>query len=658
MDTSILSIPTITSYHQQGDKAISTATDEIDQLACQLMEKLDGRATALANGAQFELALRDATFIRTLAPRSSLGYLTAGYIYRQQGRQQEAVAMYDQGLVNVPISDVCYTNLQLERADAANAASKRIDFITQLPLELVTAEILPLVFKDTPLQPDTPCPYLYVSHAWQQVILRSNNLDFYIDRKRCTLPDHDDQLARFAPYVKSLTIADCASFDEEDEDRRYTLPPIFEYYRFQCITHLKIGYNVDEKQEVMIIVESLGDALTHLDLDNWDVLDMGVSLGFVLDHCPNLTSLVLANSEICALSDQHRNLTHLNLHWIRRCPVSDSTTGNILAHLPSLVSFKITPMPNGTQFIARIQGYCPNMKILSTGNALGLEDGCPHGRGLQKLSFGNRYRKNPYDADTMIQLLVDNQQSVSELLFNGSITSTRASLDQYTPITFEQLQYLDLDASNDALVVLGKSIIRHAPYLRNVDINIQTTNDHDVFDAMTGLQHLQRIAAECVAPNSTSFHHLLVHHIQLGPLSSLKELVIDFAHDIWASPWVCAISGLPNLQRLVITTFASGVPSTYLMIMEVLAKGCGSLTYLELNCGGYTIPEGAVTKWMNHPNVLCLRVQTAFLSDSDIFSVISIPKLRRFILQAPVQDYIIKVLEQNITHVRIEEDDS
>ncbi|CDS06465.1 hypothetical protein LRAMOSA08993 [Lichtheimia ramosa] len=327
MDTSILSIPTITSYHQQGDKAISTATDEIDQLACQLMEKLDGRATALANGVQFELALRDAAFLRTLAPRSSLGYLTAGYIYRQQGYQQEAVAMYDQGLVNVPASDVCYTKLQLEQADAANAASKRIDFITQLSLDLVTSVLLPLVFDNASLQPDTPCPYLYVSRAWQHVILESNNLDFYIDRKRCTLPDHDDQLARFSAHVKSLTIDECASFEDEDEDCRYTLPPIMEYYQFQRITHLKIGYNVGEKQEVMFIVESLGDALTHLDLGNWDVLVMDVSLGFVLDHCPNLTSLVLANSEIHPLLDQYCNLTHINLHWLRHCPVQTLSLG-------------------------------------------------------------------------------------------------------------------------------------------------------------------------------------------------------------------------------------------------------------------------------------------------------------------------------------------
>ncbi|KAJ8658038.1 hypothetical protein O0I10_006309 [Lichtheimia ornata] len=212
----ILSLPPIASYHQQGESTISTATKEIDQLACQLMEKLNERSTAMANGAQFQLALCDAEAIRFINPSSSLGYLKAGYIYQQQGRQKEAVAIYKEGLVNVPSSDACYTNLQMQLAEASNAANKRIDFISRLPLELVVSGILPWVFDNYQLAADKRCPYLYVSRTWRKRILDCNNLSFDVDCVYKKPPLHYQELERFAAHVKTLSMEAARTASYED----------------------------------------------------------------------------------------------------------------------------------------------------------------------------------------------------------------------------------------------------------------------------------------------------------------------------------------------------------------------------------------------------------------------------------------------------------
>lgn len=199
----LYSVPAISCFHGKDDTPISAITIEICELASRLLEKLNERSATLARGGQFHLALSDAATMRVLAPRSSVGYLRAGTIYEQQGNQRAAVRMYDQGLETVPPSEHGYTNLEKRRTEAMHAAdTKCVDFITQLPLDIVTTSITPLLFENNRLDANKPCSYLYVSHPWQQRLLASNPLTFMI---------HEDvsdsvQVIKFASHIKSLLI--------------------------------------------------------------------------------------------------------------------------------------------------------------------------------------------------------------------------------------------------------------------------------------------------------------------------------------------------------------------------------------------------------------------------------------------------------------------
>lgn len=199
----LYSLPETSSFHGQDDTHIAAVSHTIGELACQLVEKLNVRSATLARGGQIHFALSDAATMRVLAPRSSVGYLRAGAIYQQQGNERAAVRMYDQGLEAVSPSDHGYTDLKQRRAEAMHAAdSKRVDFITQLPLDIVATSITPLLFESVHLHADKPCPYLYVSRAWQQRLLASNPLTFMIHK------DVSDsrQVIKFASHVKSLVI--------------------------------------------------------------------------------------------------------------------------------------------------------------------------------------------------------------------------------------------------------------------------------------------------------------------------------------------------------------------------------------------------------------------------------------------------------------------
>ena len=78
-----------------------------------------------------------------MLPGSALGYLCTGDIYCQQGRYATAISIFDQGLKQVPESDPYYQHIQQHRMTAVENNTKRVDFISRLPFDIVITNILP-----------------------------------------------------------------------------------------------------------------------------------------------------------------------------------------------------------------------------------------------------------------------------------------------------------------------------------------------------------------------------------------------------------------------------------------------------------------------------------------------------------------------------------
>lgn len=197
-------LPPVSMHQGEDDQVMATTSDAITNLATQLIDQLDTRAKALANGAQFDLALRDAAMVRALSPTSALGYLRAGSVYQQQGHQQAAVSIYKQGLKVVAPTDPGYTELETSCAAALDAQAKVIDFVSELPHDIVSMKIVPLLFDK--LEEYKICPYLYVSSTWHNRILANNalHLRMFQERNILVFPEYD--MLRYTRHYKSLSI--------------------------------------------------------------------------------------------------------------------------------------------------------------------------------------------------------------------------------------------------------------------------------------------------------------------------------------------------------------------------------------------------------------------------------------------------------------------
>ncbi|KAJ8658024.1 hypothetical protein O0I10_006295 [Lichtheimia ornata] len=659
-DPSTPSIEPINSHHQQRQAVIATATEEINQLTCQFMAKLNERSTAMANGGNFDRALRDVAVMQAIDPTSFLGYLKAGDIYQQQGRQQDAAAMYEKGLVHVSSSDYRYTNLQMRQKDALDAANKRVDFISQLPLELVVSEILPWVINYLyRLAVDTPCPYLYVSRTWRQRILLCNNLSFHADGVTNSDVFQFRELERFAEHVKTLLV-------EAGRSNLHEGPlSVFDDCDFPNLTHVTICYNGYEEDDLMSALESVRRTMTHLVLymeghteeDNDD--DYGTSrihLGGVLDLCPGLVSLELMSFTIHHLTVQHTTLTQLTLSTVI-FPLSYDAMINILSHLPSLVYFDLHHVPD-LRFLTRLHVYCPGMKLLKCGGCDSFDEDIydRHVQGLQKLRLGIDDVDEQFNADDLVPLLLENRQSIDHIRVTGRLIGESVVRDYKSlgsSLTFDRLKKLEVHAANDQLATLALSIIHRSPNLCHVRLGSHAANRDTIWNALRGLSNFQTLSTRKMTMDSISFRNILEHQVELGKDSLLKELQVGMGADVSTFSWMDMIGGLQNVTKVALLTTTIETPSAYLSTNATIAEGCPSLLRLELYFGRQPAPEGTITLMKDHPTLQCLRIHASSIAERDVVNLLSFTKLNNvIIIIAPIQDYLIALLRARIPHMK------
>lgn len=404
----------------------------------------------------------------------------------------------------------------------------------------------------------------------------------------------------------------------------------------------------NERDTLIGILERIGGTLTHLELSNVDDMPFGANLDCVWDLCPKLVSLEVFHAEVQPPLVPYLSLTHLAMRSTDICPFTGTVINDMLSKLPSLLSLAVSPMPQDMQFLTSIHHHCPKLKLFSVG--VDSYFGCvyQYQDGLERLSVGDGDEQDPFDTEGLISLLHQNHRSLGQVILGGCLREgTSVSFDE--DFEFERLEALEVDAVDDEFVQLTVSIIRRAPQLRSIILEIRTCGDQDIFDLIKPLAHLQRLAALKIPHDSPSLYNCFQHHAQLGSHSPLKHIQIEIDELAWDSPWVCAMAELQNLKTLMISVYE--MPEAYLSIIEKVAKGCPSLSYLELNCDRYDMPDGTVALLKDHPTLEGLCLDARSISDSDIMSVLTVPKLNRFIFNAPVKDYMIDLLRRNITKV-------
>ncbi|KAI7878398.1 hypothetical protein K492DRAFT_6952 [Lichtheimia hyalospora FSU 10163] len=184
---------------------IADSTRWLQQCVQEQLSYLDKRARALATTAHFEAALKDATTMQQLNPSSAAGYLCAGHVCSHQGREKAAIAIYDQGLAVVPLSDPSYQQLVDARSRAQAQNCRCIDFIKELPVDIIE-NIVSRILTEEAMAPSEVREYLGVSREWQEKLLQCSRWLHVESTTSDDLAKDDELLEQVAPYCTGLTL--------------------------------------------------------------------------------------------------------------------------------------------------------------------------------------------------------------------------------------------------------------------------------------------------------------------------------------------------------------------------------------------------------------------------------------------------------------------
>ncbi|KAJ8657585.1 hypothetical protein O0I10_006649 [Lichtheimia ornata] len=360
--TDLCKQPILKATSEKYTTIVYDSTTRLHQLIDSILSALNERVIGFTKLANFDAALGDVSIIQQLSPSSALGYLCAASVYKEQGKQLQVIDICNKGLDVVDPNDTDYSTLQQMKADAMQYQNKRIDFITDLPWDLVTTTLLPtFVDDDSPLDASRACPYLYVCKQWRDLILQhSNGLRFEIGpNEEQADPRQQWQLVTFARHIKALHL------------RRYTkgtwLYDLLRDHDFCSLRELYFDAFSNNGDDFVSFLQSLGGPLTHLAINDTHSLHFEgmFPLAEVLSACPNLLSFAVTHPFLCdftALSmTTYSNMTTLSL-FSTTDPFSRDEIIRICQCFPALKELHLSRCEDSMELVLMVPRYCPLLK--------------------------------------------------------------------------------------------------------------------------------------------------------------------------------------------------------------------------------------------------------------------------------------------------------
>ncbi|KAJ8657596.1 hypothetical protein O0I10_006660 [Lichtheimia ornata] len=558
--------PTLTTTTEKYVQLVHDATTELHEPVQSNLSALDVRANALTKLANFESALHDANAMQQLSPSSALGYIRAADIYSEQGKQRQVIDICNQALDVVDTKDMGYDTLQRAKDVAMQRQSTRIDFVSQLPVDVVITTLIPMFMDHFPLYKQ--CAYLYVSREWRDRIIQCfGELSFVVSERG------HSQVIELSRYTTSLHIGIYSEgtwlSDLIDNNDFCALREI----HIQAFWTIHIG-------RFLSTLKSISGTLTHLNLNMESGPDLG--LAEIVMVCPNLKLLNIrdpADADATSLPmTTWPTLTTLSLLFAHK----DITRDQVIAiwkRFPSLKKLQLSPCTD-VQSTLLVSEYCPwinrlDVSVYSSGIQLVYsdEENSSEQHGVTKITMAIKHPSGKTCKDT--SSIVKKYHNTLEHLEWGM----DSSLDTEN---IEHLQYPRLKKL--ALCRSGWQIPRYAPLLEELMLTSRIITTHpDVFDMIS--PHLIKLELKLQgAPQLVDKSSIVRFLGRVALQCQLKELVVRFHSEDNVTSVMDAIYRLDQLECLKISFTRVWDPYRMERFFDRLVKACPLLSRLELKC--------------------------------------------------------------------------
>ncbi|CDS09581.1 hypothetical protein LRAMOSA10941 [Lichtheimia ramosa] len=442
-----------------------------------------------------------------------------------------------------------------------HGSNKRIDFISELPLDVVVYNIVPRILSGGPiaLRLDIPNSYLDVCRTWcERFMVVAGNMRCRIRRLFSLSKQQEMRLKAAGPYVRRLDVI--AISDQSINQLAGTV-------KFTCLSELTISMN--GSQTAYHHFFSTLPNLTYLKITYNSPAYEPFQVYDILDQCTKLTRLDLTlddNTTMVTSNDNQHPMYHnlVHLQAIRGETGTDTMYPDhiysrgiyweksecdmfipLLRHLHNLHTLQLSHPPSEAA-LTTIHQHCPQLQqlILSQYHARAVtgivQQQQQQQQGLRLL----RIHHISFEGDYLTKLITQYHSTLESIVFH-------VHLDIPVPfnenLVFELKQLRSFQYNSRYYLPFIDWVINHAPNLES----IQLPSDMQHTDNLRTLMHrpLGRIELECASRHQPDHWQYLQHHIQLGNESRLEEIKCDISL-IQNGSWMYLIPQLNHLKSL------------------------------------------------------------------------------------------------------------
>ncbi|KAJ8658033.1 hypothetical protein O0I10_006304 [Lichtheimia ornata] len=566
----------------QLDQMSSTVHD-CDQ---KLVPAFHSRASLLSDCGQLITDMGEATAAMTIAPTSSVGYLCAGRIFSDRGQHASAIKMYDDGLQHVPNSDDGYAQLVSAKAASQDQLNKRIDFVTCLPLEIVSSNVVPRILGGQKMMQIGPAEgYLDVSRTWRERIAMAGGLTFRVGPSPLSARTYD-YLLDMAPFIKSFTVWGLHD-GMVDQLTSRTM--------FTALKTLNVDVRSRRFNQLLPVLHSMGASLTQLTIDYQYCYTYGTPyrLSDYLDQCPNLVALSIQRGmfDTSFVSSKYPKLKKLDLIKVN-VKMDEDTMLEFLRPIPQLQVLNIIPTPCST-ILPAIHQSCPLLQQLFLAKNLppclsGLGD-IHHHEGLRAMIVMDPGKKQRFKGDDMMGYIVKHCDTIESLEIGPglkfSMPRTVLGHAVILDMTFIRLRQISYPTHAGACYIpLIVWLLQLAPQLESLE-TVHGSMQAAVFEELMrpSHHHFKSIGLKANGSSEETEKRFMQHHLALGHESNLKEIHIQINNLQLSDSWLLLITQLTQLRQLEVSCEgARTMHGVVIPFISHIASGCPGLERFTL----------------------------------------------------------------------------
>ncbi|KAJ8657978.1 hypothetical protein O0I10_006249 [Lichtheimia ornata] len=571
--------PILTPFSEKYAQLVYDATTQFHASLDPILSALNLRAIGFTKCANFDAALRDVKLMQQLSSSSALGYIREASIYSELGQQLDVINICNEGLSMIDTKDTHYDTLQQMKAEAEQHMKKRIDFVKELPVDIVITKLIPLLLpllSRFPLDPLHLSPYLYVSNVWRDRITQCfDGLWFDLDEmKEDPGVEVRSEIAQFAQHTRSLSVY--------PNDQGRWLGDLLRENNYCALQKLSVVGSCEEGSidDFITTFKSVSNTLTHFDIRNV-YPPMPFSIPNAVLVFPNLVSLRVkfnGHADLSALPmTTWPKLTTFSIDRATKEITRDDVI-SICKRFPSLTTLELHPCED-IEALVSVPHYYPWVKRLTLiADNLGIEcrftnegyDGCD---GITEF-FVTAHCEEPGILTTIDSFLKQQHTTLEnirwDLYHDNDVKHTH-------DIQYPRLKKL-------SLVESGWWIPGNAPRLEELTISWIMVNEYpQVLDIIQ--PNVMKLVLQLDVQEPLEDRSILVSYLdRMNQQSQLRELDIHCMNVDDIAPVLDAIPRLDHLQRLMLFfgTHFNWDPYDMECFFDALAKGCPRLACLEI----------------------------------------------------------------------------